>query len=119
MCWGGRMSVWILKIGHMFRQVAPYPTSVSDALYNELFFAHVIVPDGPERQALLASTASADDLVTRTAWDVLDRSIHRWYCKYLVEKGQRTWADYQAEWMEPYRTMRGTTHEQARCMAQP
>ena len=116
---GGKNVCVDVEIGRVFRPATSYSTAVSEALYNELFFAHVIVPDGPERQAFLAQTASADEIVTRTAWDLLDRSIHQWYGKYLMEKGRRTWADYQAEWMAPYRTMKSTAHAQARGMTLP
>jgi hypothetical protein len=52
------------------------------------------------RNALLAKLELPDDPVAHAAWDLLNRSLHRWYGRYLVEKGIRTWDEYKSTWMD-------------------
>lgn len=100
---GGTNVCLDIEMGHMFRHSSPFPTHIHTVLFNELYLAHVVIPDEAERNALIAQLALPDDAVTQGAWDLLDKSIHRWYGRYLVEKGVRTWEDYRIAWMAPGR----------------
>lgn len=98
---GGTNVCLDIEIGHMFRPSSPSPTYVHNFLFNELYLAHVVIPDEQERNALIAQLDLPDDDATRAAWSMLNGSIHQWYRDYLVEHGKRSWQDYKTEWMTP------------------
>ena len=100
---GGVNICFDIEIGHMFRSATPFQAYIHKVLFNELYLAHIVIPDEKERNELIAHLALPDDPVTQAAWQMLDRSIHRYYRNYLVENGKRTWEDYKAEWMDPNR----------------
>lgn len=91
------------EIGHMFRSSTPYVGDLARMLFNQLYLAHVVIPDPKERQALLSQLELPDNPVTRRAQSYLERSIHRWYRRYLLEHGERSWQEYKEEWMDPDR----------------
>jgi glycosyltransferase involved in cell wall biosynthesis len=98
---GGKNVCLDIEIGHMFRQSTPYVTHIYKLLFNELYLAHVVIPDAKERNELIAQLELPDDQVTQKAWGLLHQSIHSWYRNYLIESGVRTWEAYKAEWMKP------------------
>jgi glycosyltransferase involved in cell wall biosynthesis len=100
---GGKNVCLDIEMGHMFRHASPFPTHIHRVLFNELYLAHVVIPDKEERRKLIAQLALPDDEVARAAQSLLDSSIHPWYGRYLVEKGKRTWQEYKDEWMNPDR----------------
>jgi glycosyltransferase involved in cell wall biosynthesis len=100
---GGSNVCLDIEMGHMFRHSSPFPTFIHAVLFNELYLAHVVIPDEAERNELIGQLALPDDVVTQGAWELLNKSIHRWYGRYLVEKGERTWEDYKIMWMDPDR----------------
>ena len=100
---GGKNVCLDIEVGHMFRQVTPFQTKVANILYNELLLAYVVIPDKKEREALIDRLQLPDDEITRDVFRMLDQSIAKWYRRYLVDKGQHTWTDYKAEWMNPDR----------------
>ena len=91
------------EIGHMFRPSTPYASDLGRMLFNQLYLAQVVIPDIKERKALLAQLELPDNAVTRRAEAYLKRSIFRWYRRYLLEEGQRTWQQYKEQWMDPDR----------------
>lgn len=101
---GGKNVCLDVEMGHMFRHASPFPTHIHKVLFNELYLAHVVIPDPAERNELIGRLALPDDAVAQGAWELLEQSVHRWYGRYLVEKGKRTWEDYKDEWMDSSRT---------------
>ncbi len=100
---GGENVCLDIEIGHMFRPQQPFPNNLANVLYNELYLAHVVIPDVAEREALLGRLDLPDDPISREVQCQLDRSVARWYGRYLVENGSRTWEDYKKVWMDPDR----------------
>ena len=98
---GGKNVCIDIEIGHMFRSASPFRRHIHNLIFNQLYLAHVVIPDEKERDILLAQLALPDDLDTQRAWEMLRGSIHSWYRQYLVENGALTWEDYKAEWMNP------------------
>lgn len=98
---GGKNVCLDIEMGHMFRHSSPFPTHIHRVLFNELYLAHIAIPDEAERDKLIAEMALPDDAVAQAAQDLLNKSIHRWYGKYLVEKGKCTWEEYKLRWMDP------------------
>jgi len=92
-----------IEVGHMFRPSSPFQAYIHAILFNELYLAHVVIPDEKERDELIAHLELPDDAITQEAWRLLDRSIHRYYRDYLIENGVRTWEEYKTEWMDPER----------------
>jgi glycosyltransferase involved in cell wall biosynthesis len=100
---GGKNVCLDIEMGHMFRHSSPFPTHIHTVLFNELYLAHVVIPDEAERNELIAQLALPDDIVAQGAWELLNMSIHSWYGRYLMEKGKRTWEEYKSMWMDPNR----------------
>lgn len=100
---GGKNVCLDIEIGHMFRPATPFQTKIANILYNELLLTYVVIPDKKERETLIGRLQLPDDEITRDVFRMLDQSISKWYGQYLVDKGERTWADYKAEWMNPDR----------------
>lgn len=100
---GGKNVCLDIEIGHMFRPNQPFPNMLANVLFNELYLAHVAIPDPEEREALIGRLELPDDEIVRHVTRLLDQSVARWYGRYLVENGRRTWSDYKREWMDPDR----------------
>ncbi|MCH9650211.1 MAG: glycosyltransferase [Deltaproteobacteria bacterium] len=100
---GGKNVCIELEIGHMFRNAPPYVSDLGRMLFNQLYLAEVVIPDDKERKALISLLELPDDAITRRAQGYLDRSIFRWYRRYLIENGKRSWQQYKEEWMDPER----------------
>lgn len=103
---GGTNVALPIKIGHMYRNLqgypAPYLVDTVHIVFNQLYLLNTVVQDSKEREALtqhLDIETSLNEEDQATLSQLLESSDYQNYRDYLIEKGSKTWNDYQQEWM--------------------